>query len=143
LYVTGDYYDINAIWQVNVTADADVILQVMTEPPAFPDGTTGDQTGDETVTRSIASGENSLTNEAAIIDVGSTDAFVNGEIYVDTVLIQAKLIEEDDDQVVIHDTDTLVSELVAFATPTEDETNLPPPTFVAIPQDDPMANVMH
>jgi hypothetical protein len=68
---------------------------------------------------------------------------VNGEIYVDTVLIQAKLIEEDDDQVVIHDTDTLVSELVAFATPTEDETNLPPPTFVAIPQDDPMANVMH
>jgi hypothetical protein len=143
LYVTGDYYDINAIWQVNVTADADVILQVMTEPPAFPDGTTGDQTDGETVTRSIASGENSLTNEAAIIDVGSTDAFVNGEIYVDTVLIQAKLIEEDDDQVVIHDTDTLVSELVAFATPTEDETNLPPPTFVAIPQDDPMANVMH
>lgn len=143
LYVTGDYYDINAIWQVNVTADADVILQVMTEPPSFPDGTTADQTDGETVTRSIASGENSLTNEAAIIDVGSTDAFVNGEIYVDTVLIQAKLIEEDDDQVVIHDTDTLVSELVAFATPTEDETNLPPPTFVAIPQDDPMANVMH
>lgn len=143
LYVTGDYYDINAIWQINVTADADVVIQLVRDPPAYPDGDIADESADGSVTRSVASGENSLTNDAAIIDVGSTDAFVNGDVYIDTVLIQAKLIEDDDDQIVIHDTDALVSELVAFTTPAGDEGDVPPAVYVVIPQDDPMANVMH
>jgi hypothetical protein len=143
LYITGDYYDINAIWQINVTADADVVLQLMTDPPGYPNDYVSDQSADDTVTRSVASGENSLTNEAAIIDVGSTDAFINGDVYVDTVLIQAKLIDDDDDKVVIRNTDALVSELVAFTTPAEDDGDVPPAVYVAIPQDDPMANVMH
>lgn len=143
LYVTGDYYDINAIWQINVTADADVVIQLASDPPAYPDGDIADESADGSVTRSVASGENSLTNDAAIIDVGSTDAFVNGDVYIDTVLIQAKLIEDDDDQIVIHDTDALVSELVAFTTPAGDEGDIPPAVYVVIPQDDPMANVMH
>lgn len=143
LYVTGDYYDINAIWQINVTADADVVLQLATDPPAYPESDVADQSADDSVTRSVASGENSLTNDAAIIDVGSTDAFVNGDVYIDTVLIQAKLIEDDDDEIVVHDTDALVSELVAFTASAEDEGDVSPAVYVAIPQDDPMANVMH
>ena len=34
LYVTGDYYDVNAIWQTNVTSDIDVILQLLDDPSA-------------------------------------------------------------------------------------------------------------
>ena len=28
LYVTGDYYDINAVWQTNITSDVDVMYQL-------------------------------------------------------------------------------------------------------------------
>lgn len=139
LYITGDYYDINAIWQVNMIADADLALQLMQDPTGYlpPDS----PPENDPATQSVTSGANELTNDAAIIDVGSTDAFVNGDVYSDTVLIQTKLVDDDDDKITVNDTDALVSEIVAFTNPGEDD-EAPPPALASIPQDDPMANIL-
>jgi hypothetical protein len=34
LYVTGEYYDINAIWQTNITSDVNVMYQLQNQPLA-------------------------------------------------------------------------------------------------------------
>ena len=34
LYVTGDYYDVNAVWQTNITSDVDVMYQLQNQPSA-------------------------------------------------------------------------------------------------------------
>ena len=34
LYITGDYYDVNAIWQTNITSDVDVMYQLQNQPSA-------------------------------------------------------------------------------------------------------------
>ena len=65
LYVTGEYYDINAVWQTNITSDVNVMYQLQNEPSAdlialHPDGT---------VTQSVNTGDNELSNDAAIVDV--------------------------------------------------------------------------
>ena len=56
LYITGDYYDINAIWQTNITSDVDVMYQLQNQPLADlmaldPDGA---------VTQSVTTGGNEL-----------------------------------------------------------------------------------
>ena len=63
LYVTGDYYDINAVWQTNVTSDVNVMYQLQNQPVADlmaldPDGI---------VTQSVTTGGNELHNDAAIV----------------------------------------------------------------------------
>ena len=65
LYVTGDYYDINAIWQINVIADVDTAIQYLNGQPPADDGT---------LTQSVSSGGNEASNDAIIVDVGSTSA---------------------------------------------------------------------
>jgi hypothetical protein len=105
LYVTGDYYDINAIWQVNVIADADVAIQLLSQPQP--------EEGEE-LTQSASTGSNALTNDAAIVDVGATSSLVGGDVYQDTILIQANLITENNDKIVQADPNKLVSEVIAF-----------------------------
>ena len=64
----------------------------------------------------VAAGGNSALNEAIIVDPGllSTSNYLGGEAYEEAVLIQVDIVT-DSDTVTIHDTTTLVPELVAFA----------------------------
>ena len=105
LYVTGDYYDINAIWQVNIIADVDTAIQYLNGQPPTDDGT---------LTQSASSGGNEAKNDAVIVDVGSTSAQVGGDVYQDTILVQANLVTDDKDKIVYGDPTQLASEIVAF-----------------------------
>ena len=44
LYVQGDYFDINAIWQINVVADMDTVIQ-LTDPESEDPSSPGDDHG--------------------------------------------------------------------------------------------------
>jgi hypothetical protein len=139
LYVKGDYYDINAIWQTNVTSDMNVIIQLLETPSAdalalHPDGAE---------TQSVTTGKNSLSNDASIVDVGATTTYVNGEVYGDTILVQANLLPEDKNQTLAGDTNALVTELVAFVNESQDETPATQPVGSMSVQEDPIASVMH
>lgn len=104
LYVTGDYFDINAIWQINVVADLDTAIQLGLCPPE--DG--------ESFTQDASTGSNALTNDAAIVDVGANNSLVGGEVYQDSILIQANLVTDNNDKIVQGDPNTLVNEVIAF-----------------------------
>lgn len=101
LYVSGDYYDVNVITQVNFLIDGDQSIQA---------------SASEGTEQGVAAGGNSALNEAIIVDPGllSTSNYLGGEAYEEAVLIQVDIVT-DSDTVTIHDTTTLVPELVAFA----------------------------
>lgn len=107
LYVPGDYYDLNVITQVNFLIDGDQVIQASA------------QAGTE---QGIAEGGNIALNEAYIVDPGllSNSNYLGGDAYEESVLIQVNMIT-DSDTVQIHDTQTLVPELVAFAEQAEQE----------------------
>lgn len=105
LYVTGDYYDINAIWQVNVFADVDTAIQYL--------GLADPKDGDAFV-QNASTGGNALTNDAAIVDVGATNSLVAGGVYQDTILIQGNLVTNDADNIVNADPNKLITEVIAF-----------------------------
>jgi hypothetical protein len=139
LYITGDYYDINAIWQTNITSDVDVMYQLQNQPVADllaldPDGT---------VTQSVTTGGNELTNDAAIVDVNPDATYVGGEIYTDSILVQADLVPTEGGGTVNADTNALVSELVAFVDDHPQDTADPPPAVASTVQADPMASMLH
>jgi len=139
LYVKGDYYDINAVWQTNVITDVNIVMQFLDPPSAA--ALARDADGAET--QSVMAGKNLLTNDAAIVDVGATNTYVNGQIYGDTILVQANLLPTDKDQALTHDAQALVPELVAFVA--ERQNDAPPvqPVVIAPPHDDAIANVLH
>jgi len=139
LYITGDYYDINAVWQTNITSDVNVMYQLQGEPSAdlmalHPDAT---------LTQSVITGGNELTNDAAIIDVNPDVIYVGGEVYTDSILVQADLLPTDQDAAVNADTNALVTELVAFVDDTQDQTNASPAVAANSVQADPMASMLH
>ena len=136
LYVTGDYYDVNAIWQTNVTSDIDVILQLLDDPSA------GSIDPDDPGTQSASSGQNNLINEAVIVDVGATNTYVDGDVYTDTILVQANLLPTGLDKAVNGDTETLITELVAFVDENQNEAPALQP-MASQPSDDAVASVMH
>jgi hypothetical protein len=136
LYVTGDYYDVNMIWQVNVFADVDTAIQFL----HGADGGDGAANG-ATTTQSVTTGSNTLTNDAAIIDVGATSTFVDGEVYGDTILVQADLVTDDEDDVVHADPDALVSELIAFTSTDHEEDQETPPAS-PVGHDDSFAHML-
>ncbi|KAA5602004.1 hypothetical protein [Blastochloris sulfoviridis] len=101
LYVTGNYFDINLLWQINAVSDVDVA--------ALQAGS------DDSATQVVSTGANELQNQAIIVDVDALSSeFIGGDVYEGSILIQANLVESDDDSVVHHDTDTLVPEVIAF-----------------------------
>jgi hypothetical protein len=134
LYVTGDYYDINAIWQINVISDVDTAIQYLNGAPPPDDGT---------LTQSASTGGNEATNDAVIVDVGSTTAIVAGDVYEDTILVQGNLVTDDQDQIVHNDPMQLVSEIVAFTgdDDTEQQTDLTDAN-APIVQDDTMGSIL-
>lgn len=105
LFVTGNYYDINYIEQLNLIADADAAMQL---------GLNGDD-------QFVSTGGNTATNLATIVDVGAYgDQYVGGEVYEDWTLIQTNIVSSDEDTITYGDSDQLAGEVVAFAI-TEDE----------------------
>jgi hypothetical protein len=135
LHVTGSYYDINAIWQTNIISDVDTAIQFLGKtPPA-------DIAGNGTLTQSVSTGGNQATNEAVIVDAGATASFVMGDVYQDTIMIQANLIGESNDKVTLGDPSTLVPEIVAFTgedCPAEEVTDIRAP----IVPDDTLASIL-
>jgi len=138
LYIKGDYYDVNVIWQTNVTSDVNVIIQLLDAPSEDGLALHPDDTG----TQSVTSGSNSLSNDAVIVDVGATNTYVNGELYGDTILVQADLLPSGTDQALTGDMQELVSELIAFVNEAQDETPVAQPAASSSVQEDPMASVM-
>lgn len=139
LYVTGNYYDVNALWQNNVTDDVNVIYQLQNQPSAgamayHPDGT---------VTQSVSTGHDRLANDAAIIDVNPDNTYVNGHAYTDTILVQANLVPIHQDTAVDADTHALVPELIAFVNDSQDVTHHAPTIVPAVAHNDPMASMLH
>lgn len=101
LYVTGNYYDLNIISQVNVIADADLALQ--TNPYSAGGGT-----------QWLSTGANLLANQAAILDAGGLyRQYLGGESYEESLLVQANLVSESSHVANVHPA-ALVSEVVAF-----------------------------
>jgi hypothetical protein len=140
LYITGDYYDINAVWQTNVTSDVNVMYQLQNQPLAdlmalHPDGT---------VTQSVSTGGNEQHNDAAIVDVNPDATYVKGQIYTDSILVQADLVPTGSDHAVNSDTNALVTELIAFVDDHPHDTASPPPAAIGNSvHSDPMASVLH
>jgi hypothetical protein len=140
LYITGDYYDINAAWQTNITSDVDVMYQLQNQPVA--DLLARDPNG--AVTQSVTTGGNQLVNDAAIVDVNPDATYVGGHVYSDSILVQADLVPAASDSAVKADSNALVTELVAFVDDHPQDTTTPPPAAIANSvQSDPMASVLH
>lgn len=110
-----------------------------------PSEVTAGYYGDSMTTQNVATGDNVLSNEAVIVDVGSTNIHVNGQVYGDSILIQANPVEEDSDHVTRADPQVLVPEVIAFIGPndTPDNSNTQPHATTSIPHDDSMANILH
>lgn len=95
LYVSGDYYDLDLLVQTNVIADADSIAQLA------PDGAQGIEGADTSggLSQTATAGANSAANIALIVDVDSLSGYqyLGGEVYEDTLLVQANIIIDDDE----------------------------------------------
>jgi len=139
LYVTGDYYDVNAMWQTNVTSDVNVVMQLLGKPAAGLDAIHPV----DNETQSVVTGQNSLSNEAVIVDVAPTNTYVNGQTYGDTILVQANLLPTDGDHAISGDMHSLVPELVAFINDAQDSTPVAQPLAAPAPHEDPVASIMH
>lgn len=100
LAISGDYYDVNVVSQTNVMASTEVaVLQA-------------DGSG---VPQYVSAGLNTTANEAHIVTSGSGQAFIGGDHYSDSLMIQANLVEPSS-TVVKADPTALVNEAVAFVT---------------------------
>jgi hypothetical protein len=100
LYVSGDYYDVNVITQINMMTDLDQAVQILP---------------DSTAPQGAVTGGNLALNEAQIIDPGtlSESQFLGGTAYEESILIQVNIVT-DDDEIMINDPMALVPEVVAF-----------------------------
>lgn len=136
LYVSGNYYDVNMVSQINIVADLDMALQDMAG---------GGVINTDEITQTASTGDNSLTNTAAIIDVGTLTSaqYVGGEYYSDTILIQAEIIADDDENITVSDTTSLVPEVIAFAGEAQDEDNYEiAPVKDTLQQSDMLGNIL-
>jgi hypothetical protein len=141
LYVTGDYYDVNAIWQTNIVSDANLAVQLQGSPSSV----TAAYYDDGAATQNVATGANVLSNDAAIVDVGNTNTYVNGQTYGDSILVQANLVTQDSDHVTQTSPQALVPEVIAFIGQDDASDSSQPQYHATTPpaHDDSMANVLH
>lgn len=113
LYISGDYFNVNMIDQINTLGDADqvdVVFDAMSERAAETDG-------DITFTH----GSNALVNIATILDSGlDSTVMAGGQIYDDATLYQAGMVTEAGEDGM---PPALATEAVAFLM--EDATALP------------------
>lgn len=133
LYVSGDFLDFNVIKQTNVIADLDFLIQLM---PADAVSEGGD------FSQIASTGGNSATNIAAIIDFGpAVEKFIGGEEYSDYILVNANIVV-DEAEVVIHDTQTLVSEVIAFTGGGDGDDEEPAHAPIAFTEGDVMGGIL-
>lgn len=110
LVVTGNYYDFNIISQTNIVADVDTVIQYL--PQVCGSGPS---------MQVVVTGDNVLTNAAAIVDAGSIgDQFLGGTFYDDAILVQTNIIAGDDDEITASSPEAIVGEVVAFLTPDDE-----------------------
>ncbi|SDR33830.1 hypothetical protein [Pseudovibrio sp. Tun.PSC04-5.I4] len=119
LYITGDYYQINAIEQLNILSDADYVKILE------------DQGSDGTVTQVINGEEvdvdgngyldtssNKTANEATIIDYDSQSGFqyLDGAYSEEDIVIKVNVVisDEDDLETALNGNTDFVTEIVAF-----------------------------
>ena len=101
LLVTGDYYDLNVISQVNVVSNNSVVNANLS---ALSAGTPAQ----------IETGANTLANSATIVTAaGQSSNFVGGQAYDSALLVQANLISSQTNTQVVS-ADALVPQLTAF-----------------------------
>ncbi len=127
LVVTGDWYDVSMIWQVNMLSDRDLVVMA------------GEEEGE------LVTDGNMLVNSASIVDFGAFHAqYADGEVYQDLMLFQANIAYESDEPMVSHgDTQMLATEFIAFLDHEivrEDEAA--PAPSVALHHDDAFGSVM-
>jgi hypothetical protein len=94
LYITGDYYNYNVLVQTNLLHDADQVQQVA--PAAGGAAEAGQPSG---TAQTADTGSNTLQNVALLVNVDSTSdyQFVGGEVYEDTLLVQANIVADEDE----------------------------------------------
>ena len=111
LYITGDLYDLHAIYQMNVMTDIDFAQLEMDIDEE------GDNDGPDEFSQEVSSGGNELTNTAIIYDVDSTSnyQFLGGQFYEDSLLIQTEMVTNDD-EISFDDQTELVATTVAILT---------------------------
>jgi hypothetical protein len=85
LYITGNFYDVNVIKQVNIVGDADSVTKVANS--ILQDNANA--------TVHIDTGSNAVINVASIVDYDSFGhtTYVAGNVYSDAVLIQGGLLD--------------------------------------------------
>jgi hypothetical protein len=91
----------------------------------------------------VSTGANSLANDAAIVDVNPDNAYVNGHVYTDSILVQANLLPTHQDNAVNGDAQALVPELVAFVNDAQDTSHPAPTAVPTVAHNDPMASMLH
>lgn len=113
LYVTGNYYELNVVSQLNILSDADTVATASGIAQSYTDAAGG-------VPWTVSTGGNALVNSASIVDVDDAGhtRFLNGHYYSDSMLAQANIVT-DPDGIQHQDTQSFVPELIAF---TNDET---------------------
>lgn len=90
LYVTGDYHEINLVYQHNTVIDSDYSSDDLGDvSEVVPEGQDYEQ--------DASGGGNILINAAAIVEQESTSdyQFLGGELYEETMLVQANILGED------------------------------------------------
>ncbi len=118
LVVSGDYYQINAIEQINIISDADAGLILFDDEPLA--GVTQSVFGDdfelEKKEPELKTGDNTAINKARIIDYDSQSEFqyLGGDYYEDEILVQINIVVPEEDIVREGDTETLATEIIAF-----------------------------
>lgn len=118
LVVSGDYYQINAIEQINIISDADAGLILFDDEPL--DGVTQSVFGDdfelEEKEPELKTSDNTAKNTARIIDYDSQSEFqyLGGDYYEDEILVQINIMVPEEDIIREGDTETLATEIVAF-----------------------------
>jgi hypothetical protein len=87
LYITGNFYDVNVVKQVNVVGDGDSVHKIASE--------TLQDNPDATV--KIDTGSNAVVNIAGIVDYDSFGhtTYVGGNTYSDAILVQGGLVDHD------------------------------------------------
>lgn len=102
LVVTGDWYDVSVLWQVNMLSDRDLVVM------------TGEEQGE------LVTGGNILVNNATIVDFGAFHAqYAGGEVYQDLMLFQANIAYDSGEPMIAQgngegDAQMLATEFIAF-----------------------------
>lgn len=136
LYISGDLLNIQYIRQTTIVGDDDQIALAMNAVNPHPDASW-----------SVSTGDNTLVNTAAILDLDSMGkTYVGGEQYSQETLIQAELISSDP-ELAARDPNELVNEAVVFLddsmlTAETDAQGLPAPEHDSHYQNDGLQHVL-